>query len=188
MILEKSSVSFFTKIKNFFLGIKRFFDVVIPLFPIAFLILSLAWGIGVVWANVLSLILSIAYYIFHLYVTFQKADKELKKKVKKVYKFCRRLIKLLTLVISLYGLFASMSFGNILPLLLNIFSLIGLVLQFILDIALFFIERYIKLLKKVVQNKFQHFKNPTQNDNLSPHIPNNKTSDNNLDEADNFWK
>lgn len=158
------SLTAFNKIKNDFLRIKRFFDVLIPLFPIAFLTYSvITTAIAkdfMVWVNAVSLALALAYYVFHLVVTFRKADKELKRLVKTIYKICVRAIKFFTLAVSIYGLWVSMDNLNPLSLILTILSLVGWLLQVVLDIILYIINRYATFLKEAIMADIDELKKP----------------------------
>ena len=158
------SLTAFQKIKKDFLRIKRFFDVVIPLFPIAFLTYSvITTAIDksfMVWVNALSLLLAVAYYIFHLFVTFRKTDKELKKAVKTAYKICVRAIKFFTLAVTLYGLWISIDDVNPLSMILTILSLVGWLLQVVLDIILHIINSYANFIKEAIMADIEELKKP----------------------------
>ena len=158
------SLTAFQKIKNDFLRVKRFFDVVIPLFPIAFLtysVITTASAMNVMfWVNTISLTLAVAYYIFHLFVTFRKADKELKKTVKTIYKICVRAIKFFTLAVSIYGLWISIDNVNPLSMILTLLSLIGFLLQIVLDIILHIINSYANFLKEAILADIDEIKKP----------------------------
>ena len=158
------SLTAFNKIKTDFLRIKRFFDVVIPLFTIAFLTYSvITTAIAkdfMLWVNVASLALAVGYYIFHLIVTFRKTDKELKKVVKTIYKICVRAIKCFTLAVAIYGLWLSIDNLNPLTLILTMLSLVGWLLQVFLDIVLYVINRYAQFLKEAILADVEEIKKP----------------------------
>lgn len=158
------SLTAFQKIKNDFLRIKRIFDVIIPLFPIAFLTYSVITTAMersyLFWVNAVSLTLAVAYYIFHIVVTFRKTDKELKKTVKTVYKICVRAIKFFTLAVAVYGLWVSIDNINPLSMILTILSLVGWLLQVVLDIILHVINRYANFLKEAIMADIEELKKP----------------------------
>ena len=161
------SLTAFNKIKNDFLRIKRFFDVVAPLFTIAFLTYSvIKTAIAkdfMFWVNAVSLTLTVAYYIFHLVVTFRKTDKELKKAVKTVYKICVRTIKCFTLAVAIYGLWLSIDNLDPLTLILTMLSLVGWLLQIFLDIIMFVINRYAQFIKEAILADIEEIKKPITN-------------------------
>lgn len=163
MSMLEYSLTAFHKIKNDFLRIKRVFDVITPLFSIAFLTYAVIAKTGVFWANVILLSLAVAYYVFHVIVTFRKTDKELKRTVKTIYKACVRIIKLFTLGVALYGLWFSMGDANPLSMLLTILSLVGWLLQVALDIILYVINRYANFLKEAIMADIEELKKPVTN-------------------------
>ena len=160
--MAKQSVSAFQKLKKKFLRIKRVFDLILPLFPIAFLIYSIIAKKGFLWANVISLILAVAYYVFHVFVLFQsRENKDLTWTVKTIYKTCVRLIKFLTLAVSVYGLWVSISDFNFLSLILTVFSIIGWIMQVTLDFILYTINRTLTFAKETIVRSTQKHK-PTE--------------------------
>ncbi len=161
--MAKNSFSAFQKIKNVFLRIKLVFDVIIPLFPIAFLIYSLAVSMGFLWANIITLTLSAAHYIFHVIVLFQsREDKELKQTIKLIYKTCVRFVKFLTLAISIYGLWLSIAHINLLTLLLTALSLSGWIFQVTLDIIIHVVTSYAKFIEEAFLVNAEKAKKPAE--------------------------
>ena len=110
--------------------------------------------------NAVSLTLAVAYYIFHLIVTFRKTDKELKKAVKTVYKICVRTIKCFTLAVAIYGLWLSIDNLDPLTLILTMLSLVGWLLQVFLDIIMFVINRYAQFIKEAILADIEEIKKP----------------------------
>lgn len=162
-MMAKNSFSAFQKIKNVFLRIKLVFDIIIPLFPIAFLIYSLAVSMGFLWANIITLSLSVAHYIFHVIVLFQaREDKELKKTIKLIYKTCVRFVKFLTLAISIYGLWLSITHINLLTLLLTALSLFGWIFQVTLDIIIHIVTSYAKFIEEAFLVNAEKAKKPAE--------------------------
>ena len=162
-MMAKNSFSTFQKIKKFFGRVKLVFDIIIPLFPIAFLIYSLAVSMGFLWANIISLSLSGAHYIFHVIVLFQsRENKELKKTIKLIYKTCVRFVKFLTLAISIYGLWLSIAHINLLSLLLTALSLFGWIFQVTLDIIIYVVTSYARFIEEAFLVNAEKAKKPAE--------------------------
>lgn len=171
-MMAKNSFSAFQKIKNFFLRIKCVFDIILPLFPIAFLVYSLAAGMGFLWANIITLALSVAHYVFHVIVLFQaREDKELKQTVKVIYKTCVRFVKFLTLVVSIYGLWLSIAHIDFLSLFLTAVSLFGWIFQVTLDIIIYVVARYMKFLEEAFLVNAEKPKKPAEQPAPSKSLP-----------------
>ena len=69
------------------------------LLTISYLILALCMGMGVLIANAILLTLAASYFVFFLYMEIsKKKEKELKRRVKEIYAWCKRFIKLLSII------------------------------------------------------------------------------------------
>ena len=80
--------------------------------------------------------------------------------VKNIYKICVRAIKFFTLAVSIYGLWVSIDNLNPLSLILTILSLVGWLLQVLLDIVLYIINRYATLVKEAIMADIDELKKP----------------------------
>ena len=150
----------FKKILNDFLRIKRICDVITPLFSIAFLTYSVFAKTGIFIANCILLGLAVAYYVFHLIVTFRKTDKELKRGVKLTYKICVRAIKFFTIAVAVYGLWFAVDDADPLSMILNVLSLVGWILGVVMDIILYVVNRYADLIKEAVDADVENITKP----------------------------
>ena len=78
-------------------------------FTIIYLIYALCVGSGVLIANIILLIISSLYLGFVLYVHHFAVAEEMTKLLKSIYRWSKRLIKLFTLAVSIYGLYTTIS-------------------------------------------------------------------------------
>lgn len=111
-------------------------DVCSKVFPIAYLTYALIAGTGLWIANAVLLALAVAYFVFFLSMTeYGKTPdgKKVKKKVDKFYKLSRRLIKLFTLGVAVYGLFLTSNDVNPLSLALTVAIIVGWTLGIVFD-------------------------------------------------------
>lgn len=150
----------FNKIYNDFKKVKRVFDIVVPLFSIAYLTYAVIAKTGILAANIVLLILSVGYYGFHLFMMFRGGAKSVKKIVKTIYKICVRVIKLFTLAVAVYGLWLTIENVNPLSLILTIASLLGWVLQVLLDIVMHIINRYAAFVREAIMADVESLMKP----------------------------
>ena len=103
--------------------------------------------------NGLLLVLSLSYLVFFLVMTeYGKTPdgKQTKRLVKKIYGICKKLIKLYTLGIAVYGLCMTANNVNPLSLILTVFMVVGFVLQIIFDTLLGIISKRVNLIIEAV--------------------------------------
>lgn len=107
---------------------------------IGYLIYALCAGAGVLWVNLVLLAISAAYFIFFLITTKggklpggAKA-KIVQKTGKRVYKYCKLLIKIYPLALTIYGLYQTTEKVSFLALLLICFMMIGWILQIVFEV------------------------------------------------------
>ena len=148
------------KILNDFLRIKKICDVITPLFSIAFLTYAVIAQTGILIANCILLAVAVAYYVFHLIVTFRKTDKELVDGVKLTYKICMRAIKFFTIAVAVYGLWFAVNDTDPTAMILNVLSLVGWLLGVVMDIISFIIGKYADLIKEAVEADVENITKP----------------------------
>ena len=148
------------KIYNDFLRIKKIFEIISPLFSIAFLTYAVIAQTGIFIANCILLAVAVAYYVFHLVVTFRKTDKELVGGVKLTYKVCMRAIKFFTIAVAVYGLWFAVNDTDPTAMILNVLSLVGWLLGVVMDIISFIIGKYADLVKEAVEADVENIKKP----------------------------
>ena len=93
----------FAKILNDFKKIRNSITVGVHILSIAYLIYAVATQTGFFAVNIALLALTSAYFIFFVIMELRAATKTLKKRVKRFYALCKRLIKLPVLGVAVYG-------------------------------------------------------------------------------------
>ncbi|MBE5747496.1 MAG: hypothetical protein E7352_04940 [Clostridiales bacterium] len=133
----------FKKIMSDFKKIRVTITVGVHLLSIVYLIYALATQTGFLAVNIALLSLTATYFVFFLIMEGKLHAKKLKRRVKKVYGWCKRLIKLPVLGIAVYGLALSKTHFDPLSFLMTLLMIIG----WILDILFYFIIRFIEIEK-----------------------------------------
>ena len=137
-------LSDFRKIAN---GIK----ITTQLLSIAYLIYALCTGKRFWIANTVLLTLSLGYFAFFFAVEMRKGRKQLKRRVKEIYGWCKRSIKFLTIGIIVYGLVVSKIEFDPLSFLLVVLMVIGWALELLFYIIIKFLEAEFALLMDAVK-------------------------------------
>lgn len=124
---------------------KKFFyryQIVAQLVYIAYLIYALVQNKGAWYVNGLLLLLSAAYFVFFVVATRKEAKSVLKKRVKRVFTECKRLIKFYTLCVMLYGVWQTATDADPLSVVLSALMIVGWVLQILFEVILkFFLDK-----------------------------------------------
>lgn len=104
---------------------------------IGYLIYSLVVGAGVLIANIFLLAVSSAYLIFWLIMSKRETadDKQTKKLIGKVFKRCKKIIKLVTLGIAVYGIYTTATNVTPLSVVITALMIVGWVLQALCEIV-----------------------------------------------------
>ncbi len=129
--------------KKIFNGIK----IAMQLLSILYLFYAVFSDTGILIANIILLILALGYFIFFLVMETKKGMRNVKKRVKDVYGWSKRVIKLLTIGITVYGLVLAKTNFEPLSFLLVILMIFGWILEFLFYIIIKFLEVEIALLK-----------------------------------------
>lgn len=133
----------FKKIMSDFKKIRMTITIGVHLLSIVYLIYALATQTGFLAVNISLLALTAAYFVFFIVMESKMHAKKLKRRVKNVYAWCKRLIKLPVLGIAVYGLALSKTNFDPLSFLITLLMIIG----WILDILFYFIIRFIEIEK-----------------------------------------
>lgn len=120
----------------------------------AFTVLYLTYAIimraGIFAANVVLLFFAVAYLVFSLIMGSRKGAKHARKIVQSVYQWCRRLIRLFILSVTVYGLVLAKTNFDPLSLLITAVMLVGWVLEILLYLVSKFLAAEIVLLKQSI--------------------------------------
>ena len=130
----------FSKVLKDFKRIRTVITVFVHLFSIAYLIYALVSQTGFLAANIALLALTASYFVFFLIMESKASAKKIKKRIKEVYGWCKRLIKLPLLVIAVYGLALSKTDFDPISFMMTLLMLICWVLEFLFYIIIRFLE------------------------------------------------
>ena len=112
-------------------------NIVTQVLYIGSLIYVIVAASGALWANILLLALSAAYFVFFLVITAgekSKAKKKAKKLATKIFKRCKQLVKLLTTIVMVYGVCVTTKNVTPFAVVLAAFMIVGWLLQIVFDI------------------------------------------------------
>lgn len=120
-------------------------NIITQILYVAYLVYALFSGAGVWIANVILFGISVAYLAFFLFITLGKAN-QLKKKTKKivtrVFTRCKQLIKLFTLGVMIYGIYATTKRVTPVSVIFSALMIVGWVLQIIFEVLFkFFLNK-----------------------------------------------
>ena len=127
---------------------------------IAYLVYALFTKTGFFSANIILLILSIAYFAFFLYATQQELKKKTRKIIKRIYKRCKQLIKVFTLGILLYGLWFTAKDVSPISLIFTVFMVIGFILDVLLEIIVNYLVNRVNLMMEGLKTDWDNAKKP----------------------------
>ena len=147
--------SVFSKTVDDLKNIAFFSALSLQLFQVAYLIYSLCIGSGIVAANIILLVLSSAYLGLMLYIHWVDIAKETKKILTNIYRWSKRVVKLFTLGVSVYGLFITASEVVTVKSLISILLLVFMLLAWILDVLFSLIVMVLERRKDLFFNAFK---------------------------------
>ncbi len=111
----------------------------------AYLIYAVCTPAGKLWADIPLLVLSIAYLIVFVVATNQNAtqtQKKFKKVCTTVFTRSKQVIKLFTIVVMIYGIYAATTHVTAISVVLSAFTIVGWILQVIFEVILkYFLSR-----------------------------------------------
>lgn len=110
---------------------------------IAYLIYALAAQSGFLAANIILLILSVAYFVFNLILIIKGSEllKSRKRFAKKTYKYSKYVINSVTLITALYSIWLTPDNVHPFKLLITVFMTIMLVVQIALEVSVTIVEK-----------------------------------------------
>ena len=109
---------------------------------ITYLIYALAVGAGFLWANIIFGVLSVGYFVFYL-LTYGKNDRtsrKVKSDVKHVKKWTVLTVKLVTIALTVYGIYIATTRMNFISVSLAVFSIVVWGIQLVIEIIGLIIE------------------------------------------------
>ncbi len=121
------------------------FTIASQLFMIAYLTYAVITNESLRIVNGILLALAVCYFFFYLQITkgdFTKKEKSIKKRIDVSYKIVRRLAKLYTLGVSVFGLYTALKTADFISVFLTIFTVVAFLLQIAIDVLVFVVERY----------------------------------------------
>lgn len=130
----------------------------------AYLVYALIAASGNVVVNAVLLALSVAYFVFTILAREKKQKKDkgktARKTAKLIYKYSKIAVKLYPLAISIYGLYHAAEAPAFFSVLLLCFTLVGWILQIVLDLFLSVVGKRLSLLKDGLSMDVQEIKKP----------------------------
>ena len=129
-------------------------------FQIFYLIYALCSGSGILAANIALLAISSAYLIFMIYIRWKQTKKEIRRLFKTIYRWGKRLIKLFTLGVSVYGIYITYSQTATVSTIISVILLVFMLLAWVLDLLL---EVTIRVAEKRGKMFFEAFKEDMAN-------------------------
>lgn len=127
---------------------------------IAYLIYAICIGSGLLAVNIALLTLAVAYFLFFLYMKRYGVQKLVKKTVKKVYKWSKRLIKLFNLGVMIYGLAVTANHFTALSLILAALMIVGWVLEILFEVVFNFFLKKAKLIMAGMETDYKQVTKP----------------------------
>ncbi len=135
----------FGKIVNDAKKLGVIFTIVSQLFMIAYLIYAIVTNENLRIVNGILLTLAVCYFFFYLQITkdgFTKKEKTIKKRVDVSYKIIKRIAKLYTLGVAIFGLYTALKTVDLISVFLTMFTVVAFLLQIAIDILIYVAERY----------------------------------------------
>ena len=135
------------------------FKIIGQLFPIGYLVFLIAANIGSLTANIIFLVLSVLYFGFFLFMELRDFNKKTKKSVKKwvkiAYRWGKRIIRLLLIVIPSYGVVVTIQDFSPLALALLIFTILGIIWEIVWNILISVFKNFFRVKKRNFVSSFK---------------------------------
>ena len=137
-------------------------NIITQLLYISYLVYTLAAKIGFAIANGILLALSLAYFVFFLYVTKIKTEKALKRTGKSIYRHAKRLVKLFNLCVAVYGICITAKHVTPLALLFVAFMIVAWVLQIVFEVLLRAIAKKAQFILEGLEEDYKQLTKPVK--------------------------
>ena len=151
--LKKFFIKFFTKVGDVFQFASHIFSLFSQLFVTAFLIYAVLTKPASRIVNGILLALAVAYFIFGVCIAldgYSQKDRKIKQHVARSYKIVKRLFKLYTLGVAVYGIYQHLNTVIVSSFIFTGLMVISFAVQVTLEISVFIIKL---LLKKLIKNR-----------------------------------
>lgn len=132
---------------------------------IVYLIYAVCVSAGKLWADIPLLALAVAYFVFFMWVTRGNEDKNvktLKKTVKRVYIWCKRLVKLFNLIVMTYGIYAATTHVTAVSVIFAAFMIVGWILQIVFEVVLSLFIRRMRFILDGLEADYQKMIKPAK--------------------------
>ena len=132
---------------------------------IAYLTYALIAGAGVRIACAILLGITLCYFVFFFIVTTGRVGrlrKKAKKVVTKVFTRCKQLIKLFTLGVMIYGIYATTKLVTPLSVILSAFMIVGWILQIVFEVIFKFFLNRAQFILEGMEADYENFVKPAK--------------------------
>lgn len=142
----------FHKIFNDFKRFFYFFQIGTYIVYLLYLVYALISQRGIVYVNVILLVLTAAYLTFFIcYRQSEKQNKRLKQTVRKIFKWSKWGIKLFTIGVALYGIYYTAKDVTVISVVLSAFMIIGFVLDILCEGIIYFVKSKANFIYEAIQ-------------------------------------
>lgn len=131
-------------------------SVITQMFFIGFYIYSLIVNSGYMIANAILLSLAFPYFVYYIFsIKYPvQADRKAKRIVKKIYRYTKYVIQLVTLSLSLYYIMAQFENTSNVTILLTILNAVAFLAQLITEVVRLILSYYVKLFLRAFELDF----------------------------------
>ena len=145
------------KIKSDFNNLVALFQFSTQIFDMLYLTYALIKGTGVLWVNLLLLGFSLAFFAFTVFVKLGKLEptKQANKRVKQVFAWCKRIIKLYPIGLMTYTVYATTQSVDTLSVLLTALMIVGWVLGIVFELITYFLVSRFEFIAEGLKADFE---------------------------------
>lgn len=156
----KYTKSAFLSMFDFIKKIIYSFDLLVQVGYIGYLSYRVFKSIGINITNIILLIISVSYLIYHILSTkefYTQEQKENKKKIKLIFKILKRIINVIVIIISIYQLLNITYISNI-DILFTMLLILGFIISIIGDLLFIVINTKITIVYNSIKYDINIFK------------------------------
>ena len=145
------------KIKSDFNALVALFQFATQAFYILYLTYALIKGTGILWVNLILLGLSLAFFAFSVFLKIGKLEpnKQAGKRVKQVYIWSKRVIKLYPIGLMTYTVYATTQSVDTLSVILTALMIVGWVLGIVFELITYFLVSRFEFILEGVKADFE---------------------------------